>query len=878
MLLTVLLMLASTTEPVEWTSETIANTWRPNRDIAELRVEAGTLSGQTIGADPMLTREGLEVSTTPWQYLEVELRASRPGQGAWYWTGDTRGPFGGLTEEKSLRFAVRGDGQFETICVPPCWQKETSIRTLRLDLYPDLSFAIRRIAIKDWAAGRAPNLDTRWAFTTSPPAWFTMPGTPYHLSPPLRLDANTRTWAIVTLQAQQEGAASFLWICADGGLESADFSFTARGAQTCIVPLKERKEWAGTIAAVGLRLPLDGSVKVDAVELAERPPNATRLDIERLAQESGWAREDRPGRVMVRVRNLGALPVNGARCTVKAGDAALPAQTIDGLAPGEMRDLFFAWTPNATGTVELTATVQGEGLSSSAKSQASVLPAQPIAKADYVPEPQPVKTKPEVLAYYFPGWESPAKWAPIRRIAPERRPLLGWYDEGRAEVVDWQIKWAVEHGISAFLVDWYWCKGQQTLTHWLDAYRKARYRDQLRIALMWANHNPPGSHSAADLQQAARYWLDQVFTLPSYYRLGARPAVFLWAPDRLRQDLGGSAQVRAAFDAVQRLAQQRGLEGIAFVALQPDFDAAACRMLETEGYSGITQYHEFGDALARSRDIRRARYADVVETAPVAWARKKAAAGALTFFPTADSGWDERPWAPNKALSVEGRTPALFEQLLRSAKAFAEKYNTPVLLGPMNEWGEGSYLEPCAEFGFSMLDSVRAVLGQGEPAAWPPNLVPEDVGLGPYEVGAATALPRWAFADGAGGWRALMNVDALRVENGALCFRTATNDPALTIDMAQFEAKQATRAVLRMQLQGNIAPREEGQLYWAVDGAPPSEATSLRFALQTDGQPHEYTLSLGKNPQWRGAITSLRFDPCVSAGITVRIEDLRFEP
>ena len=30
---------------------------------------------------------------------------------------------------------------------------------------------------------------------------------------------------------------------------------------------------------------------------------------------------------------------------------------------------------------------------------------------------------------------------------PERKPVLGWYDEASPEVADWQIKWAVEHGI-----------------------------------------------------------------------------------------------------------------------------------------------------------------------------------------------------------------------------------------------------------------------------------------------------------------------------------------------------------------------------------------------------------------------------------------------
>jgi hypothetical protein len=36
---------------------------------------------------------------------------------------------------------------------------------------------------------------------------------------------------------------------------------------------------------------------------------------------------------------------------------------------------------------------------------------------------------------------------------PERGPLLGYYGEGDPSVMDWQIKWAVEHGITMAIAD-----------------------------------------------------------------------------------------------------------------------------------------------------------------------------------------------------------------------------------------------------------------------------------------------------------------------------------------------------------------------------------------------------------------------------------------
>ena len=38
---------------------------------------------------------------------------------------------------------------------------------------------------------------------------------------------------------------------------------------------------------------------------------------------------------------------------------------------------------------------------------------------------------------------------------PERTPLMGYYDEENPEVCDWEIKWALEHGINCFIYCWY---------------------------------------------------------------------------------------------------------------------------------------------------------------------------------------------------------------------------------------------------------------------------------------------------------------------------------------------------------------------------------------------------------------------------------------
>ena len=57
----------------------------------------------------------------------------------------------------------------------------------------------------------------------------------------------------------------------------------------------------------------------------------------------------------------------------------------------------------------------------------------------YVPEPQPVKSVVEITALYYPGTEHMPEWDMVAQTRPEIKPLLGWYDEGSPEVIDWQI-------------------------------------------------------------------------------------------------------------------------------------------------------------------------------------------------------------------------------------------------------------------------------------------------------------------------------------------------------------------------------------------------------------------------------------------------------
>ena len=83
-----------------------------------------------------------------------------------------------------------------------------------------------------------------------------------------------------------------------------------------------------------------------------------------------------------------------------------------------------------------------------------------IRLTKYVPEPQPATSKMIVAAHYYAAWKYGAArihegFNDLAKDYPERTPLMGYYDEENPEVCDWEIKWAVEHGINCFIHCWY---------------------------------------------------------------------------------------------------------------------------------------------------------------------------------------------------------------------------------------------------------------------------------------------------------------------------------------------------------------------------------------------------------------------------------------
>ncbi len=856
--------------------------WENFGMIADAAVRDGALCGRATGNDPIVLGPIFEIAASPTQYVEVSLKATVAAPAELFWTETLQGQYGGFSQNKYRMFHVPGDNQFHVYRIWPFWHAAKKIIRLRFDPPNAGEFAIRWIRIAEREIASLP--EQKWDREAMSSQWRPLDDVesaqgPIWLSPKLAIPAIDHPIVCVRMSAQRAASARLFCVSKNRfGWESTSFPLRPDGkphAYNVVAGLMN--QWQDEIIFLGLQIPEEAEARVDSIEVASEPRGPAELEVAYFGRLDGINRAGRPAGVTCTVRNLGGEVAKDVRAVLEVPpDVRIldgVEKTIDRLTLYRAKSVSWQIQAEKVGTIEVSVRLDGAGIPPvTATASLELTPAPKVPKISYVPEPRPVVSKYEIGAFYFPGFPTAAQWAPIRPF-PNRKPILGWYDESNPECADWQIKWAVEHGIKFFMVDWYWVQGKRQLEHWLhNAYGKARYRKYLKWCVMWANHNPPNTHSAEDWRNVTQYWIDHYFHMPEYYRIDNRPAVFIWAPHNVRQDVGGSEAAAKLYAMSQEMAKAAGYPGIYFVAMSSHDNPDRAKELIREGFEAATTYHGFQLAHRRAKSDWFP-YAALLETCPELWREAEKSAQGLLYLPIVDTGWDARPWHGDKSIVMYGRTPELFGRLCRLAREYADQTGKKIIaLGPMNEWGEGSYIEPYAEYGFQDLDEVRKAFC--EPGDWPPNIVPSDVGLGPYDLPPLAEKTAWEFnTDGdPEGWAANSQVADLKVQGGVLAGRSTGHDPLLHVRGIELESDCFSRLVFRMRSDR----KEQLQIFWSTSLLPMSEANSVTISTMGDGQFHDYEIDLAQSPRWRGLITGLRIDPAAQPGVTFAFDFIRF--
>lgn len=855
----------STVLAFEFDRDGDAEGWRPNGHVADVRVAGGVISCRGAGSDPILelfTR--LAVPASAWQVLAIRLKADRDGLAEVFWGSTDQGKYGGFSQEKSLRFPVRGDGVSREYRLRPFWHPEGRLVRLRLDLYDGARFELDSLRLVEpivpavhaggafefvgtsggWWAGEGTAVES----TVSGMEIRMEAGTGRIFSPPLDVEAERSNVVSLRMSVDRGRRGTVFFACAaEAGLHSLSFPIRPDGREhTYNLDLLGSTAWRGRILALALQ-PSDESgarARLASLVVAEGPRGGPELEPVTFGVDDVRPRAGRPAVLVARVTNGGAGTASNLVARVELPSGLRLAEggarrEREGLAFGEELEWRWRVVGDRTGRYPVVLHLGASGVAAVRRELDLHLDEAFDAGSAELPAPRPVRGPYEVGVYYFPGWPTASQWHPIRRF-PERRPVLGWYREGDPEVADWHIRWAVEHGITFFAYDWYWSRGERQLEHALhQGYFRARHRNLLKFCLLWANHNAPGTSSHDDCLAVTRFWIANYFRRPEHLRVDGRPVIIVFSPDRLTADLGTDG-VKRAFEAMRGECERAGLGGLHVVACVPDVGVA--RQCAVEGYDAVTAYTWPHLGVPEGRLY--APFETLLEGYRRNWAQIADSAG-IPLLPPICGGWDSRPWHGENQLVRFDRTPDLFRRHLLDAREFLEARGagiasgrTPVigtaaapgtatgsgaesgtglpggpgalavsgvrpivLIEAWNEFGEGSYVEPQREFGFGYLDAIREVFGGVDARRFHRDWVPAEVELGPYDVSFPGPGPvRWGFDTGDEGWSNVMDLADLCAGEGVLVARSIGNDPAFFGPGMQVRASEFSRLNLRLRL------------------------------------------------------------------------------
>ena len=872
----------------------------------DVRVEEGVLKGKMTGWDPFITSPAFAVDAKAGQVVEMRVRTSAGGNGNLFWVPDGAD---GAQQKWSASTSWIGDNAWHEYRVQPYWQGEKRIARLRVDFAvplndagtfevdwirvvepdsaPTSERAWRGAALTAWSAAddaTAEAKDDALAFAAKNQVGSLM-------SPALSIPSDETFVAAVEMAADAGETASIMWASdAVSGLQSKTFRIKPDGRfHTYNVDLGGQKNWSGNIVLLKL-VPVmqkGGKATIRSIAVSDEPQGGPDVSVMQARLTEAINRAGRPAPLLIQFSNSGGKDATNVTLAVARLPRGVTVVTMAGWdkvpaipASGTLTHTVLLDAKKAvSGDVVLE--LAGDGTERQrVTARIEILPDLKLAKASYVPVPKPVASEYEIGALYFPGWSKVEAWARIWPVAPERKPVLGWYDEANPEVVDWQIKWAVENGLKYFLVDWYWHKGGIHHDHWIKAFQQARYKSYLKWAMMWANHNPEGSHSEEDQRKVTKFWIDNYFNTPEYYRIDDKPVVMVWSPQNMNRDMGGEDGCKRLLEISRKMAVEAGYKGITFIAMK--WPEASGEPKVVQGYKDMgfdmTSIYHYMHHGGKAENPRRYSFGPVADSNYDHW-KTLQETGILPFLPNLSTGWDDRPWHGDKGIEIYGRTVKHFRRICKDAKKFSDETGVKRLtLAPLNEWGEGSYAEPNAEFGFGMYEAVRETFCRKPEGGWPLNYGPQDVGLGPYDLPPPVKddSREWRFSRGTQGWHAMMGVADFKAAENGLTFTTASPDPAIERGVDAVPAKQVAQIAVRMKV--TAAKAGACQLFWQMGSAPASEATTLSLPVTPDNQFRDYVFEVGKHRQWRGRINKLRFDPFNQQGAAVTVESIRMVP
>ncbi|MBM4084915.1 MAG: hypothetical protein FJ272_09015, partial [Planctomycetes bacterium] len=293
---------------IEWKFDQPGNLkgWTPNGHMKDTAVADGRLKTKVIDWDPFLIGPPCDIPATPFQRIEVRMRATGlpeagTGLAEFFWTNTTETKYGGFSPGKQTPFQVQGDGQWRTYSVHPFWHAEKKIIRLRLDLPRDKGeYEIEWIRVVEEAPGPAAT-SPRWEFDDGPGGWRASEGVSQMtckngllslvaasgesrlVSPPLQVQALDNPYVAIRMAVDKGDTAQITFASSKtNGLHKTSFPIKPDGQmRTYNLDLGANARWDDKIIALALRptMTAGANVRIDFIRISDRPQGPAQIEV-----------------------------------------------------------------------------------------------------------------------------------------------------------------------------------------------------------------------------------------------------------------------------------------------------------------------------------------------------------------------------------------------------------------------------------------------------------------------------------------------------------------------------------------------------------------------------------------------------------------------
>ncbi len=363
-----------------------------------------------------------------------------------------------------------------------------------------------------------------------------------------------------------------------------------------------------------------------------------------------------------------------------------------------------------------------------------------------------------VGSFYFPAWRIDlaydyvdSGWFSIKDY-PDRKPLLGYFNEGDPEATDWEIKWATEHGINFFIFLWDRCplsginncttvlgkpiEKSKTPMHYAldDGFLNASLKDKMKFSIM-TNINV---NSIDDLNNNFMpYLINNYFKLPNYLVIDNKPVLYIGDPYNTANANGDIEIIKTYISAIRQSVKNNGFDDI--ILLSNTWQYVNKTTYDSQKYKeyGIDYIYSYvtppvsvnGQPVSstpteqESINSQTESYNYLLNNSPI------------PYVLTASPFWDSYPYYFNTTgnwyISPNG-----YKTLLNNAKQVMSQSNAElskkmIIVDAWNEYGEGHYIAPTTKFGFEYLKSIRETLTNKDNL--PDYRLPSEFDMGPYD-------------------------------------------------------------------------------------------------------------------------------------------------